>query len=62
MSRLGLPFWLAGAYGTPGQVADALKSGAVGVQCGTIFALCTGQVLLLSRCDADPGRARRGGR
>lgn len=41
MSRLGLPFWLAGAYGTPERVADALESGAVGVQCGTIFALCT---------------------
>lgn len=41
MSRLGLPFWLAGAYGTPERVADALEAGATGVQCGTIFALCT---------------------
>lgn len=40
MSRLGLPFWLAGAYGTPERVADALDAGAAGVQCGTIFALC----------------------
>ena len=40
MSRLGLPFWLAGAYGTPERVADALEAGAAGVQCGTIFALC----------------------
>lgn len=40
MSKLGLPFWLAGAYGTPERVAEALEAGATGVQCGTVFALC----------------------
>ena len=38
--RLGLPFWLAGAYGRPERVAEALAEGAVGVQVGTPFAFC----------------------
>ena len=37
---IGLPFWLAGGYGTPEQVVQALALGAAGVQCGTVFALC----------------------
>lgn len=37
---LGLPFWLAGAFGRPGGVADALALGAAGVQAGTAFAAC----------------------
>ena len=40
MAALGLPFWMAGAYGTPDQVAAAVEAGAVGVQVGTLFALC----------------------
>ncbi len=40
MAALGLPFWMAGAYGTPDQVAAAVAAGAVGVQVGTLFALC----------------------
>ena len=39
MAALGLPFWMAGAYGTPERVAAAVAGGAVGVQVGTIFAL-----------------------
>lgn len=39
MAELGLPFWMAGAYGTPEQVAEAVEAGAVGVQVGTLFAL-----------------------
>lgn len=39
MVELGLPFWLAGAYGTPERVAEALAAGAAGVQVGTLFAL-----------------------
>ncbi|HHU38221.1 MAG TPA: nitronate monooxygenase [Propionibacterium sp.] len=39
MVALGLPFWLAGAWSTPEKVAAALRAGAQGVQCGTIFAL-----------------------
>lgn len=37
---LGLPFWLAGSYGKPGKLADALKVGAAGIQVGTAFAFC----------------------
>lgn len=39
MVELGLPFWLAGAYGTPEKVEEALAVGATGVQVGTLFAL-----------------------
>ncbi len=38
--QLGLPFWLAGSYGTPEQVQVALDTGATGVQVGTAFAFC----------------------
>ena len=40
MQALGLPFWLAGSYGSPEQVAHALDAGAAGVQVGTAFAFC----------------------
>lgn len=55
---LGLPFWLAGSYASPAQVANALEAGAAGVQVGTAFAYCEEsgldaalkqQVLALSR-------------
>ena len=38
--ELGLPFWMAGGYGTPEQVKHALSEGATGVQVGTAFAYC----------------------
>jgi nitronate monooxygenase len=38
--QIGVPFWLAGSYGTPEKVVEALESGATGVQVGTVFALC----------------------
>jgi NAD(P)H-dependent flavin oxidoreductase YrpB (nitropropane dioxygenase family) len=38
--ELGLPFWLAGSYGQPGKLAEALSLGAVGIQVGTAFAFC----------------------
>lgn len=37
---VGLPFWLAGSYGRPGKLAEALRVGAAGVQVGTAFAFC----------------------
>jgi NAD(P)H-dependent flavin oxidoreductase YrpB (nitropropane dioxygenase family) len=37
---LGLPFWLAGSYGRPEKVREALSLGAAGVQVGTAFAFC----------------------
>ncbi len=38
--EVGVPFWLAGSYGHPDKVAEAIKEGATGVQIGTPFALC----------------------
>jgi NAD(P)H-dependent flavin oxidoreductase YrpB (nitropropane dioxygenase family) len=40
MQQFGLPFWLAGGYGHPARVKQALEAGAAGVQVGTAFALC----------------------
>jgi NAD(P)H-dependent flavin oxidoreductase YrpB (nitropropane dioxygenase family) len=39
IAALGLPFWLAGGYGTPERVAEALAAGAAGVQVGSLFSL-----------------------
>jgi NAD(P)H-dependent flavin oxidoreductase YrpB (nitropropane dioxygenase family) len=39
IADLGLPFWLAGGYGSPDRVAAATADGACGVQVGTLFAL-----------------------
>lgn len=61
--ELGLPFWLAGSYGAPDKLAEALRRGAAGIQVGTAFAFCEEsgiradlkqQVLQLSR----EGKAR----
>ncbi len=38
--ELGLPFWLAGEYGSPEKRQLALSQGAAGVQVGTAFAFC----------------------
>ena len=38
--ELGLPFWLAGSYGTAGMLDKALRLGATGIQVGTAFAFC----------------------
>lgn len=40
LAELGLPFWLAGSYGEPHRVVEALAAGATGVQVGTAFAYC----------------------
>jgi nitronate monooxygenase len=40
MRALGLPFWLAGGYGTAEKLREALAAGATGVQVGTAFAFC----------------------
>ena len=39
VAAVGLPFWLAGGYGTPERLREALALGAAGVQAGTLFAL-----------------------
>lgn len=40
LRELDLPFWLAGGYGRPEKVREALEAGAAGVQVGTAFAFC----------------------
>ena len=35
---LGVPFWLAGGYGSPEGMREALREGATGIQVGTAFA------------------------
>jgi nitronate monooxygenase len=40
LRELELPFWLAGGYGRPERVREALYAGAAGVQVGTAFAFC----------------------
>ena len=39
VAATGLPYWLAGGYGTPDQYVAAREQGAAGVQVGTVFAL-----------------------
>lgn len=38
--QLGVPFWLAGSYGCPEGLQQAVAAGATGVQVGTLFAFC----------------------
>ncbi len=38
LRALGVPFWMAGGYGRPDKVREALDEGAAGVQVGTAFA------------------------
>ncbi len=38
IKSLGLPFWMAGGYGHPHKLAEALEAGASGIQAGTAFA------------------------
>lgn len=40
MDQLGVPFYLAGGYGSPDGLQKALAKKAAGVQVGTPFALC----------------------
>jgi len=40
MRKLGIPFWLAGSYGSNAKLKEALQLGAEGIQVGTAFALC----------------------
>lgn len=39
VAALGIPFWLAGGYGSPERLTEALAAGASGIQVGSLFAL-----------------------
>ena len=58
---LGLPFWLAGSFGQPGRLKEALSLGAAGVQVGTAFAFCeeSGIQPELKRAIIAQSRAKR---
>ncbi len=63
MRKIGLPFWLGGACGSPEALQAALAEGAAGVQVGTAFALCvesglTAEVRLALIRKALAGEAR----
>ena len=40
LCELGVPFWLAGGYGHPEKLGEALAQGAAGIQVGTAFEFC----------------------
>ncbi len=46
IKKNGLPFWLAGSYGNPEKLKEAITQGAAGIQVGTIFAYCEESGLL----------------
>jgi NAD(P)H-dependent flavin oxidoreductase YrpB (nitropropane dioxygenase family) len=41
VAALGLPFYLAGGYGTPEKLREARQAGAAGVQVGSLFSLAS---------------------
>lgn len=40
IAALGYPFYLAGGYGSPERLREALDRGAAGIQVGSLFSLC----------------------
>jgi nitronate monooxygenase len=40
LAALGVPFWLAGGYGSAEKLKEARAAGAAGIQVGTAFAYC----------------------
>lgn len=40
LTELGIPFWIAGTYASPERLTLAKEQGAVGIQVGSLFALC----------------------
>jgi nitronate monooxygenase len=55
-----VPFWLAGGYGSPDKVREALAQGAVGVQVGTAFEFANESGLRDSYKTALLAKAMRG--
>jgi NAD(P)H-dependent flavin oxidoreductase YrpB (nitropropane dioxygenase family) len=41
VAALGYPFYLAGGYGSPEKLLEALRQGAEGIQVGSLFSLAT---------------------
>jgi nitronate monooxygenase len=60
IKQLGLPFWLAGAYGSHSGLKKALELGAAGIQSGTAFAFCTQSGLEMGLREQITGQVLRG--
>jgi NAD(P)H-dependent flavin oxidoreductase YrpB (nitropropane dioxygenase family) len=60
VAAIGLPFWLAGSYGTPEALTAARAQGAAGVQVGTLFALSEDSELTPALRGALQARLRAG--
>jgi NAD(P)H-dependent flavin oxidoreductase YrpB (nitropropane dioxygenase family) len=60
LTRLGIPFWLAGGYGSPDRLREALDAGGAGIQVGSAFALCEESGMDPSIKDEIIGRALTG--
>lgn len=59
LRELGTPFWLAGGYGSPSKLREALDLGATGVQVGTAFAFTSESALREDLKQALLDKARR---
>jgi len=60
IAALGKPFWLAGGFGEPEKVTEALALGAAGVQVGTAFAYCNESGFTREIKDEVIGKSRDG--
>jgi NAD(P)H-dependent flavin oxidoreductase YrpB (nitropropane dioxygenase family) len=60
VAAIGLPFWLAGSYGTPEALVEARSAGAAGVQVGTLFALSQDSGIVPTLRDGLMERLRAG--
>lgn len=57
---LGLPFWMAGSYGTPERLKEVLAQGASGIQVGTAFAFCDESGMTISIKKSVIGQVKDG--
>jgi len=60
LRTLGVPFWMAGGYGSAEGLRDALEQGAAGVQVGTAFAFSEESGLRADLKESLMGRAKAG--
>ena len=58
--KVGLPFWLAGGYGSHEKLEQALKLGATGVQVGSVFALTEESGIKATYRSAILGQLKKG--
>jgi NAD(P)H-dependent flavin oxidoreductase YrpB (nitropropane dioxygenase family) len=61
LRNIGLPFWLAGSYGTREGLQEALSAGAAGIQLGTAFAFSAESGLVSDLKSAIIEQAMTGG-